>query len=346
MPPNQRKTQSSGALPRVLSHPIRAFGRALEAYIGTPERRRKHQIDLDTVPSIEQGIQNLERRFGKAPDVPADAPVFILSSGWRTGSTLLQRLVMSSNEVLVWGEPYAHCGHIRRLAESLRAFTAEFPLERDLLRNHLQQGLDANTWLANLCPDPECLLQAHRRFFQALFAEPAMAVNYPSWGVKATRLDQGHAVYLKWLFPRGRFLYVFRNPYDAYRSYRRFRKQVWYESWPDRPMLTPARFGAHWQKLLRGFLDGCERLNGRLVKYEDLCAGRLSIDSLAEYLQLNLRRDVLSVRISSGRSATGRDPANPHVTQAELRLLRKAVEPLASELGYAPVRATGAKRRS
>jgi hypothetical protein len=220
------------------------------------------------------------------------------------------------------------------LRAACRPFTSEFPLERDLLRAHRQRGLSANAWVANLYPDPECLLHVHRRFFQSLFAEPAAAEHYLSWGIKASRLKLSHAVYLKWVFPPAKFLFVFRNPYEAYRSYRRFRRQVWYEIWPTRPVLTPASFGAYWRKLLQGFLDGYERVDGRLVRYEDHCSGRLSIESLTDYLQLKMQREVLSVRIASGRASSGRDGFNPDMTPAELWLLRKAVEPLASELGY------------
>ncbi len=319
-------------LPRLI---IRALHEAIETYKGPAQGLRRHRSSLQALPTIEQGIQNFERRLTTKLQEPTDGPVFILSSGWRTGSTLVQRLVMSSNKILVWGEPYAHCGHIRRLASALQAFTPEFPAERDLLRAHRASGLDSSRWIANLYPDPEHLLQAHRRFFQSLFAEPSLSANYAYWGVKAVRLELAHAHYLKWLFPRARFLFVFRNPFDAYRSYRRFRKQVWYDRWPEAPVITPAAFGSHWHKLLAGFLAGYQRVGGRLIKYEDLCSGRLNIEDLAQYLQLDLKPQILSVRIVSGRSPSNRAVRQSALTSAELRLLRKAVEPLASQLGYA-----------
>ena len=34
----------------------------------------------------------------------SQAPVFILSSAGRTGSTLLQRLLISTRDIMVWGE--------------------------------------------------------------------------------------------------------------------------------------------------------------------------------------------------------------------------------------------------
>ena len=33
-------------------------------------------------------------------------PVFLFSAGWRSGSTLLQRLITHGGEVMMWGEPF------------------------------------------------------------------------------------------------------------------------------------------------------------------------------------------------------------------------------------------------
>ena len=56
------------------------------------------------VPPIEQG--------GK--------PVFALASIWRSGSTLLQRLLCSDPDILLWGEPYGDAGFLPGLANSAR----------------------------------------------------------------------------------------------------------------------------------------------------------------------------------------------------------------------------------
>ena len=57
------------------------------------------------------------------PADPADdAPIFLLSAGWRSGSTMLQRLLMSDPGVLIWGEPYDECGLVQALAGCAKAF--------------------------------------------------------------------------------------------------------------------------------------------------------------------------------------------------------------------------------
>ena len=64
-------------------------------------------LDFDkkwNVPPIEQGLK----------------PVFALASIWRSGSTLLQRLLCSDPEIILWGEPYGDAGILPGLANSAR----------------------------------------------------------------------------------------------------------------------------------------------------------------------------------------------------------------------------------
>ena len=81
---------------------------------------------MTEIPSITDGLEALRRRFGVGGD-PGPEPVFLLAAGWRSGSTLVQRLLASSGELLMWGEPYDHCGLIRSLAEGVRPFAEAWP---------------------------------------------------------------------------------------------------------------------------------------------------------------------------------------------------------------------------
>jgi hypothetical protein len=42
-------------------------------------------------------------------------PLFILSAGWRSGSTLLQRMLIGNEQLMIWGEPY----HRSNIVESM-----------------------------------------------------------------------------------------------------------------------------------------------------------------------------------------------------------------------------------
>jgi hypothetical protein len=66
-----------------------------------------------------------------------------------------------------------------------------------------------------------------------------------------------------------------------------------------------------------------------LLKYEDLAAGNLDIDDMADYLGTPLRAEVLERKVT-GRGKKRLEP----IPALERRLLRKSVEPLAGRLGY------------
>jgi hypothetical protein len=279
---------------------------------------------------IAEAIERIERRW-KLPPAPRDErPVFILASNWRCGSTLLQRLVVSSGRALIWGEPWAHGDLVRRLAGSLVSVNERHPADGCFIegRPALASGPLHEDWIANLCPEPAALVAAHRRFFLELLAEPARRRGYGVWGFKEVRLGADDASYLRWLFPAAALLFLVRNPYDAWRSYRKVRVS-WFDRWPDEPVRTPAEFGSRWRERTRSFLEQHARLGATCVRYEELCSGRLTAD-LAARLDLPLRADTLELRLR------GSFPAPEPLPDAELRLLRDSVEPLAGELGYRP----------
>ena len=71
---------------------------------GTPDARSAHNQILSSRPSILSGIERLASLIPDDGD-DVDEPVFLFSAGWRSGSTLLQRLIMSDASIFVWGEP-------------------------------------------------------------------------------------------------------------------------------------------------------------------------------------------------------------------------------------------------
>src|SRR4051812_29224264 len=89
-------------------------------------------------PSIEAGIAAIGRRWPDLRNECREEPVFILASGWRTGSTLLQRLIVRT--CFLWGEPFGHTWLIDSLAAPLRCFTDSWPEA-----HHFYKGADAET---------------------------------------------------------------------------------------------------------------------------------------------------------------------------------------------------------
>lgn len=296
---------------------------------GSPLRWRQVRAQRRAAPPAGAAIQSLSRRAQRSVTEPDDAPVFVLAAGWRSGSTLLQRLVMSGRRILVWGEPYDRSCLVQRLAASLAPLGAAYPPAGWIFAP--RGGGEArpeDTWAANLYPDLPHLVEAHRAFFDRLYAAPARELGYEAWGFKEVRLDAAHAAYLKLLYPSSRLLFLVRNPYDAFASYRAF--AVWYERWPDRPVVSARQYGRLWRRLASSFVDRSEALGALLVRYEAVASDPAFADRLARHLGAPVDRSVLGRRIRGGGAKTEPQP----LTRGERRSLRRAVEPFASRLGY------------
>lgn len=276
-------------------------------------------------PSIEAGLEVIRRRWPDLRNDCEDDPVFVLSAGWRSGSTLLQRLIV--HRCFLWGEPFGHAGLIESLADPLRSFTSRWPEA-----HHFHKGADAETlsrtFIANLYPSISNLLGAHHAFFERLFAEPARRAGAARWGFKEVRLEVDHALYLKWLYPRARFLFLIRNPYDAWRSYaaRAARGWKWFKRWPDEPV-TVHSFADHWHRLTTSFLSDHAKVGGLVVRYEALKAGDYT--AMESYLGFSLSRQAGRINPSDGGP-----PPLGELPQSDRQALDDRLGALTRSLGY------------
>ena len=299
------------------------------AFLGTAQARTEYESAAASKPSIRSGLAELRNLVGDAAVDQRDHPIFLLSAGWRSGSTLLQRLVMSDPKVLLWGEPYDECGTIQALAQSVVAFRRGWPPEDYYYRAAKPEAL-AGDWIANLFPAPAALYRGHRAFFEATFAEPARQAGALRWGIKEVRLGVDYAHYLRWLYPGSQFLFLYRHPLDAYRSYCRYGRN-WYQTWPDAPVFTPASFGRHWRLLAEGFLKDAQKLDALVIRYEDLTTATTQLlERIERHLDIRIDPSILAKKV--GSSERGGEQA--WVSRLEKALLRRAVAPLADELGY------------
>lgn len=295
---------------------------------GRSEARWMHQRLLEAGSTIRDGVMALETAgVSGDPDDP-ERPIFLLSAGWRSGSTMAQRLIMSGGEVLMWGEPYDECGLIQAMASASRAFRPGWPPE-DYFHDGRPLTDLSGSWIANLFPDLASWRESQRALFDRLFAQPARKAGVQRWGIKEVRLSADHAFYLRWLYPNARFVFLYRNPWEAYRSYCRYGAN-WYDTFPDRPAFTPRFFGQHWATLARSFLDHAEALDALLLRYEDLIADEGQLERLEVHLDIEIDREVLRKRVGSSKEQRGQIRPN----RLERWLLRQAVAPVADRLGY------------
>lgn len=303
------------------------FSTLRTALQGPAQARAQHRQLLKGYRGIAGGLEALAR-LAPAPADDAAAPIFLLSAGWRSGSTLLQRLVMSDRQVIIWGEPYDECGPIQALAQTVQAFRPGWP-PAEYFHDGTPPHQLTGSWVANLFPAPSSLRAAHRQFLDTLFAAPASAAGARRWGIKEVRLDIDHARYLQWLYPHARFVLLYRHPLEAYRSYCRYGRS-WYDTFPHRPVFTPTAFGTHWRRLMQGYLDGAAALGALLLKYEDLIGADPPLSQLDAYLGIHSDHAVLGKKVGSSE----REDGKVQVNRLERDLLRRAIGDVAAAAGY------------
>jgi len=314
-----------------IAYKIRYLRSILECFFGTLEARYLHDVHLNTSGSIERGLNNILNRWGDSLTLSSEfSPVFIFSAGWRSGSTLVQRLVFSSGKYFIWGEPYGGAGIIENLAEQFSAFGEIWPVESNFLSNFLSKEQVINNaytkWIANLTPDIQDLISSHRKFLETLFYDPIKS-HYRQWGLKEVRLGYEHALYLSFLYPKAKFIFLVRNPLEAYRSYKRFRR--WYVRIPKEPVFTPYSFARHWNRLAKGFWEGKDRVSAILLKYEDLVNHPdKTLRILEKHLSLSIKRDVLQRKVGSS------SPNAIKLTILETIIIKFICKHTASLLGY------------
>ncbi|MDA8347814.1 MAG: sulfotransferase [Pseudomonadota bacterium] len=315
------------------THKTQFLRRSLRALVGPRYTWRLSSQAGHLGDNLPVRLDDARARLSDAAQAEETQPIFVLSAGWRSGSTLLQRMIMENQkDLLLWGEPFPHCNIYDGLTNQFRAFTPEWPPSPYFLSAMKLQN-PADTWVANLYPEVDDLLRAHRSFHNVLFAEPARRAGCVRWGLKEVRLTIDHATYLRFLFPKCKIVLLYRNPYDAYLSFSHWNVTV-FRTWPHRFVTTPYAFGRHWAELTRGYLDGHKRIDALLIRYEDLDNPAV-IDRLQTYLGWAVpRASQMRLIREPDYSRAARRPRRKSLLGAERALLTLATRGVRRDAGY------------
>ena len=156
---------------------------------------------------------------------PAEAfPIFLLGSG-RSGTTLLQKILNSADDVMIWGE---HGGFLKKVARAYYHHTENPQVERKIFNQNLvpkDPSLDFNrlrlkdfgySWM-NWYGRQEVVAN-FAGLIESFFHPPGMEKRH--WGFKEVRYggDDRALEMLAELFPNARFVFIARNPVDVIAS--------------------------------------------------------------------------------------------------------------------------------
>jgi hypothetical protein len=224
--------------------------------------------------------------------MPDRKPVFVFSSSWRSGSTLLQRFITATGEILVWGETggaldamaQALAGWEQITADSSRRFENAIGGKGEAAYTKFAaapKAEHADLWIANLSPPYADIVNGVRTLFDSLYRQRAEAFGYPRYGFKETRCDLATARRLQTLFPGARFVFLVRNPFDVILSIKR-------RNWMGRPAghATLKYYAEHWRTRSMQFRQADF---GFTLRYEDFVAEPALQERLLEYLEIDAR---------------------------------------------------------
>jgi hypothetical protein len=207
-----------------------------------------------------------------------EEPVFIFAASWRTGSTLLQRVVNASSDVFIWGEPrflaQAQTLYVRMMDIAARPGQAAGNLS----------DIPSGAWIPTVFPGKERVQNAFAHLFCDLFAYDARAARFPRWGFKEVRPGAVKAAqFLHEIFPGSRFVFLVRHPMDTYHS---LRNMDFFRTFKN-PYL-PANA---WATNASGFLDvtRAATLPAILIRYEDLIGDPARREEVLNRLCTHLR---------------------------------------------------------
>lgn len=219
-------------------------------------------------------------------------PIFVFSSSWRSGSTLLQRYITSSREVFVWGETG---GALNSIAEAVAGWQQiSGPASSRYTKGRGGNGEAAyravlaassdehpHMWIANVTPPLSEIVEKLRDWFNAFYGARAMELGYPRFGFKETRCDADTARLLQMIFPEAKFLFLVRNPFHVMESIKR---RNWMGMTAGRETL--AFYAEHWRHTSEQFRQA---EFGMKIRYEDFVSDKSLQSQVMEFLDIDRR---------------------------------------------------------
>jgi hypothetical protein len=262
----------------------------------------------------------------------AKFPIFLLGTG-RCGSTLMQKVLNSVENVMIFGE---HGGFLRQIAEAYFLNLEDKKIAKYIMSQNVagedpafvtESLKDPQLWSAwTNWYNRETVKNNFRDFIESFF-NPISLGRKVHWGFKEIRYGQNDRVLemLADLYPQGRFIFVVRNPVEVVASKISARMSEGIEA------------DAHsWAEQNRHFLE-FYRLNkksSRNIRYEDLInENGPQLDQLFKWLGFSLTDKQINI-IEITRPSYHRRPRPVKLTAGQINEINKITKGLRKELKY------------
>jgi hypothetical protein len=270
----------------------------LRALRGTYSALMPHPLSIDAVTGLSE-LEKTNNKITIKTNHAVEEPIFLLATGWRTGSTLIQRILVTDPSLILWGEPHGDLDILNRLGEIIAGFYRPIAPDSVILTEKTENM--SGEWIANLYPRTSVIRQAMQSMVYDWLGQPAKELGYTRWGMKEVRLGYAEAALLLWLFPKAKFVVITRNPYDSYRSAMQL-GELW-ERWPDRLVNDAYAYGRLWNRLALSWKSAATDFPLRLYRLEDVTSSSVDFQDLASFCNLDIKPEAaIGKKVGSGRS--------------------------------------------
>ena len=262
-------------------------------------------------------------------DLKDEQVTFISSPSLRCGTTLLQRLLTSSSNGMIYGENVAADMSFYLQAHLLKSSqyansAAFFDQKLDAVK-----GGDYNLWIPDLMPPAADYLKAlETANFSVvrLLRDQAASMGRSQWGIKVSGWNFAFLNMIRMVLPEVRFVYMVRNPLDCVKS------ALGVQIIPEQQAVE---FAKAYAGTLQDVLSNNQKLGAEILRYEDLVANPAEamggITAFNNYQDIDF--SVMDQKINTQSVAGGKGYLEPSALSEELEsAIREAVGPVMADL--------------